>query len=65
MTEADRILRDIDTLRRSVSIDWEDLTGLTLTPEQRLGILRHVGFCIDELKDLYARLHGLHISAQC
>lgn len=65
MTEAEKILRDIDKLRESVSFDWADLALHTLTPEQRLGLLRHVGLCIDELKDLYARLHGLHISARC
>ncbi|MBZ0163517.1 MAG: hypothetical protein K8H74_12475 [Notoacmeibacter sp.] len=65
MTEAEKIQRDINKLREAVSVDWADLSRLSLTPEQTLGILRHVGLCIDELKDLYARLHGLHVSTRC
>lgn len=55
MTERTRLERDIATLRESVRIDGHDIGNATSAAERK-GILQHIGWCIQELQDLKARL---------
>lgn len=52
MRIAEKLIRDIDTLSESIRLDREDLANLALSAEDRLGILKHVGWCLTELGHL-------------
>jgi hypothetical protein len=51
MTDKDKLLRDIDTLRESIRLDWVDLARLSLTQEERGGIRQHIELCFRELQE--------------
>jgi len=57
MTTAEMITRDIQTLRESIAIDWQDLQRST-TIEERAGIRQHIKACLEDMAELYARLEG-------
>lgn len=52
MTEAEKILRDIKTLRDSIELNKADLANLPMSPETRAGILKHIAWCYQELQGL-------------
>lgn len=56
MKETEKLLRDINTLRESIKLDWKDLSTLQLTEKERSEIKQHIEWCQNELKDLFARL---------
>lgn len=56
MTEKEKLLRDIETLRESMRRDWKDLAALHLDPEDRAGIKKHIEWCQQELAELVAKL---------
>ncbi|MBR1121384.1 zf-HC2 domain-containing protein [Bradyrhizobium lablabi] len=58
MTETEKLLRDIETLRTSMQLDWIDLAG-RLSPEERAGIREHLETCHADLKGLLKRLWTL------
>jgi len=60
MTETERLLRDIRTLRESIKIDWGDLDSNPLREEERKHIRMHLEQCQTELKDLLDRLLALN-----
>ena len=52
MTDQQKRLRDIDTLRESIRLNYADLDKMVLTPDERAGIRQHIGWCIKELTEL-------------
>lgn len=56
MSQKEKLIRDIETLRESVRQDWRDLSVLQLSQEDRSGIKKHIQCCLDELKDLEKKL---------
>lgn len=52
MTKAEKLKRDIETLQESIRQDWQDLAALNLTPEERLGIRKHLKWCALQLNFL-------------
>lgn len=56
MTETEKLLRDIQTLRESIQIDWADLDSNPLREEERKNIRMHLELCQTELKNLIERL---------
>jgi hypothetical protein len=61
MTETDKLLRDIRTLRESILIDWDELYANPLRENERTEIRRHLELCHDELKALLRRLEALSL----
>ena len=58
MTEAEKILFDMETLRESVEANKADLSNLPMSPETRAGILHHTGWCIEAFHKLRAQLEA-------
>jgi len=56
MTLAEKLIRDIETLRESIKLDGIDFASLSLTPEERAGIIKHMEWCMIELEQLNAKL---------
>ncbi len=56
MTETEKLLRHIQTVRESIKIDWADLDSNPLREEERKNIRLHIELCQTELKDLLDRL---------
>jgi hypothetical protein len=50
--KASEIKRNIDTLRESIRLDWEDLAKTGLTASDRNGLIKHVKWCVLELNAL-------------
>ena len=57
MTEAEKLVRDLDTLRQSIQLDWQDLAK---APDQKTrdGVLEHLMWCFAELDGLRKRLEA-------
>ena len=51
MTETEKLIRDIQTLRESIQIDWADLASNPLREEERKNIRMHIELCQIELKN--------------
>ena len=60
LTEAEKLKRDIDTLRESIRLDWAELDQLPMSADERAGIREHIKTCVKDLTDLLARLDGLN-----
>jgi len=58
MTSQEKLQRDIDTLRESIKLNWQDIAIKQLSATQRQGVKQHVQWCTDELKKLYERLEN-------
>jgi hypothetical protein len=56
MTETEKLLRDIHTLRESIQIDWAELNSNPLREEERREIRKHLELCQAELRALIERL---------
>ena len=56
MTPTEKLKRDIETLRESIKLDGIVFEILGLTPDERAGILEHMGECLSELQELKSKL---------
>lgn len=56
MTSQEKLQRDIDTLRESIKLNWQDIATKQLSPNEKQGIKHHIQWCMDELKNLYEKL---------
>jgi hypothetical protein len=56
MTETEKLMRHIETLRESIKIDWADLNSNPLREKEREDIRSHLEICQAELKSLLDRL---------
>ena len=56
MTKAEKLLRDIEALRESIEIEWDDLASNPLREAERDSIRLHIERCQAELQTLLARL---------
>ena len=60
MTEKERLIRDITTIRESINRDWADLSSiLSLSHDDRTAIRAHIEQCVQDLKELAERLDRL------
>jgi ABC-type iron transport system FetAB permease component len=50
MTRLEKLNRDLETLRDSLSLDAEELKSAS--PEQRTAIRQHMRWCVDEMTKL-------------
>jgi hypothetical protein len=58
MTPTEKVLREIEALRESIEIDWDDLNSNPLREEERRDVRAHLEACQAELKRLIARFLG-------
>ena len=56
MTPTEKLKRDIETLRESIKLDGIVFEIIGLTPEERAGIVEHIGQCLSELQELTSKL---------
>jgi hypothetical protein len=60
MTEKEKLIRDITTIRESINRDWADLSSLlSLSHDDRTAIRTHIEQCVQDLKELTERLDRL------
>ena len=52
MPAVKKLLRDIDELRESIQIDWEELYANPLRDQERRDLHKHIKLCQAELKVL-------------
>ena len=55
MTNAERIVQDIATLRASISLGWQEIAAAA-TREEADALRQHIKMCLDEMSELYQRL---------
>ncbi len=57
MTEKEKLIRDIRTVRETINRDWADLTpSLSLSHDERTALRAHVEQCVQDLKELMDEL---------
>jgi len=56
MTKAEQLLRDIEALRESIEIEWDDLASNPIREGERETIRLHIERCQAELQTLLRRL---------
>jgi hypothetical protein len=64
MTEKEKLIRDIHTVRETINRDWADLTSsLSLSHDERTALRAHVEQCVQDLKRLIERLDELTLKS--
>lgn len=58
MSDAGKILHDLQTLTRSIDLDRAELAKLTITPDVRLDMQHHIARCLHSLRELEFVLEG-------
>ena len=64
MTEKDILLHDIATIKETINRDWDDITSLSLSHDERTALRAHIEQCVQELRMLIERLDGLSSASQ-
>lgn len=59
MTDHEKLKRDIDTLRESIRIEWQEIEGKDLSPGQRMDLMNHIRWCANELGLLLTKFEDL------
>ena len=59
MTDAEKLRRDIDTLRESIREQWLELAIKPLTRNDREAIRRGINTCVDDLTKLLKDLDDI------
>jgi hypothetical protein len=59
MANGEKLKRDMDSLNRSIRLDWVELESKNLSPADRMDMRRHVTLLRDELTALLLRLNEL------
>lgn len=59
MTEVEKIRRNIETLRESMRLGWQEMAGTPTTPEERASLRKHLNWCAREILELTDRLDEL------
>lgn len=60
MTEKEKLISDIRTLRETICRDWADLTSsLSLSHDERTALRAHIERCVQDLKELTEKLDEL------
>ena len=60
MTEKEKLISDIRTVRETISRDWADVTSsLSLSHDERTALRAHIEQCVQDLKGLVEQLDEL------
>jgi hypothetical protein len=57
-SDAEKLVRDLDTLAQSAREDWADLSTKRLSGDDRRDIRQHLEWCLTEMQRLLKRLDG-------
>lgn len=49
MTHHEKLKRDIEALRDSIRLEWQDVEAKNLTEHERLDLMTHIKWCANEL----------------
>lgn len=59
MTDAEKLRRDIETLRESMRLGWQELATAQLDASERKGLIKNIKWCALQLNMLLITLeHG-------
>ena len=58
MSDADKILRDLQALTKSIDVDRAELAKLTISADVRLDMQHHIARCLHSLRELEFVLEG-------
>jgi hypothetical protein len=58
MSHSEKILRDLDTLTKTIDLDCTDLQSLTMPPEVRKTMQHRIARCLHSLRELEIVLEG-------
>jgi hypothetical protein len=59
MTDHEKLKRDIETLRESIRIEWQEVEGKDLSPGERQDLMTHIRWCTNELSLLLQKFEDL------
>ena len=59
MTDHEKLRRDIDTLRESVRIEWQEIEAKNLGTAERHDLMTHIKWCVNELGLLLQKFEDL------
>ena len=59
MTDHEKLKRDIDTLRESIRIEWQEVEGKDLSSVERHDLINHIRWCANELSLLLKKFEDL------
>jgi len=62
MINRDKLVRDIETLRESIKLNKEEMKKPGLTQADRIAIIRHGAWCMQELAELIGLLNSFESS---
>ena len=55
MTDHEKLKRDIETLRESIRMEWQEVEGKDLSESDRLTLMDHIQWCVNELELLHRK----------
>ena len=59
MTDHKKLKLDIDTLRDSIRIEWQEIEGKDLSAIERSDLMNHIKWCANELTLLLRKFEDL------
>lgn len=59
MTDHEKLRRDIDTLRESIRIEWQEIEAKNLGAAERHDLMTHIKWCANELSLLLQKFEDL------
>lgn len=59
MTDHEILLRDIEALRTSIRIEWQEVEGKDLSASERHDLMNRIKWCVNELNLLLQKFEDL------
>ena len=59
MTSQEKLQRDIDTLKESIRLNWNDIQATPLSMKEKQDLRDNIAWCTEELRSLLAQLDKL------
>ena len=59
MTDHEKLKRDIEALRQSIRIEWQEVEGKDLSAVERHDLINHIKWCGNELSLLLKKFEDL------
>lgn len=63
--KCEKLVLDIETLRKSIQLDWAELSMVNLSTDERENIKEHIQWCILELKTIENELSKNRFNKNC
>ncbi len=59
MTHHEKLKRDMEVLRESIRLEWQDVEARDLAGHERLDLMTHIKWCVNELSLLLQKFEHL------